>query len=431
MKIKLLFIFIVSHTVLVAQQGMSLSEAIKTALANNLQLQIARNDAQVAHNNNIPGNAGMLPTVTFNASDNPSLTNINQKYANGTSIEKKNVFNNGLSANILGTYTLFDGQKMYATKHKLEALDMVGFNLLKSQIQTTISKVIISYSNIIRQQQYLEVVKQLNELSNQRLEIVKARQVAGLANNTDLYLAQLDLETRKQSLLSQEAIIKNAFTDLNVILSLKADSIYKVEAFVLRGAPLLKSELDSMIKQNPDLMLAQNQLDIAEQTQKEIAAARLPLIKLTGAYNYNLTQSQAGFTLLNQSNGPQAGLSLSVPLFTGSVNAHNYTNAQLNVQSSEWRQQSTMQIIQGSYVQAWQNYNTTLLQLQSDEVAIATAKSYMDLMQQRFKNGQNTVIELKEAQRSYEETYYRYINNQYIAKLAETQLLGLTGQLAN
>lgn len=431
MKIKLLLLIWLNGAVIMAQTTIGLSSAIQTALANNLQLQIARNDAQIAHNNNHAGNAGMLPNVSLNASDNPSLTNINQQYTNGTSIERKNVFNNTLSANVLGTYTLYDGMKMFATKHRLEALDRVGNTQLQAQIQNTISRVIMSYSNIVRQQQYLAVVKQLNELSEQRLEIVKARQVAGVANNTDVYLAQLDLETRKQSLLSQQAIIKNAYTDLNLILSIKADSIYLVEPFTLRNAPLQKGELDSMLVRNPDLMLAHHQLDIAEQTQKEIAAARSPLVRLTGAYNYNLTQSQAGFTLLNQSNGPQAGISLSVPLFTGHVNSQNYANAKLNVQSSQWRETLTLQTVQASYQQTWENYSTALVQMQSDELAIETAKQYMELMQLRFKNGQNTIIELKEAQRSYEETYYRYISNQYIAKLAETQLLGLTGQLVN
>ncbi len=431
MKIKLLILLWLNGAIMMAQTSMGLSSAIQTALANNLQLQIARNDAQIAHNNNHAGNAGMLPNVSLNASDNPSLTNINQKYVNGTSIERKNVFSNTLSANVLGTYVLYDGMKMYATKHKLEALDRVGNTQLQGQIQNTISRVVISYSNIIRQQQYLEVVKQLNELSEQRLEIVKARQIAGVANNTDVYLAQLDLETRKQSLLSQKAIVKNAYTDLNLILNIKADSVYQIEPFALRSSPLQKGELDSMLIRNPDLMLAHHQLDIAEQTQKEISAAQSPLLRLTGAYNYNLTQSQAGFALLNQSNGPQAGISLSVPLFTGHINSRNYANAKLNVQSSKWRETLTLQTIQASYQQTWENYSTALVQMQSDELAIGTAKQYMELMQLRFKNGQNTIIELKEAQRSYEETYYRYISNQYIAKLAETQLLGLTGQLVN
>jgi outer membrane protein len=414
-----------------AQENMTLSQAIQLALSNNLQLQIARNDAQIAHNDNHAGNAGMLPNVSFNVQENPAITNIDQKFTNGTSIERNNVFSHAGNANILATYTLFDGNRMYATRRRLELQDMAASYSLKANIQATVSQVIINYSNIVRQQNFLQVLRQLNELSTQRLDIVRSRQLAGLANNTDLYLAQLDLETRKQNLLAQEATIKNAYTDLNVLLNIRTDSVYSVEDFSLRGNRLVKADLDSMLKRNPDMLLAQNQVEIANQVQREIGAARLPLVRLSAAYVYSISQSQAGFSLYNQAMGPQAGITLSVPLFTGNVNRSNYDNAKLNVQSSEWRHQQTLLSLQGLYSQSWQNYSAALAQISSDSVAIVTAKSYIDLMQQRFSAGQNTIIELKEAQRSYEETYYRFISNQYIARLAETQLLSLTGQLVN
>jgi outer membrane protein len=414
-----------------AQETMTLSQAIQLALGNNLELQIARNDAQIAHNNNHPGNAGMLPNVSFNVQENPAITNIDQKFTNGTTIERDNVFSHSANANILATYTLFDGNRMYATRRRLEYQDMAASYAMKANIQATVSRVIINYSNIVRQQKFLQLLKQLNELSLQRLDIVKSRQLAGLANNTDLYLAQLDLETRKQNLMAQEALIMNAYTDLNIVLNIKADSMYGVEEFSLRGSKLVKADLDSMIKRNPELLLAQSQVEIANQVQREIGAARLPLVRLSAAYVYSISQSQAGFSLYNQAMGPQAGITLSVPLFTGNVNRSNYDNAKLNVQSSEWRHQQTLQALQGLYAQSWQNYNAALAQIASDSLAIETAKSYIDLMQQRFSAGQNTIIELKEAQRSYEETYYRFISNQYIARLAETQLLSLTGQLVN
>lgn len=426
--IGLLIWLLVSNSAM-AQGTLTLSQAIQTAISNNLQLQVAQNESEIAHNNNYPGNAGMMPQVTFNASDNPSLANINQKFTNGTTIERNNVFSNNIGANVTAVYTLFDGNKMYATKRKLEAADIAGRNKLRAQMQTIIGNVVQSYSNIIRQKKYLEVLQQLNTLSEQRLSIVEVRQAAGLANNTDLYLAKLDLEARKQSILAQNALIANAYTDLNLLMNIKPDSIYNIESFMLSSKPVVKAELDSMLNANPELMLSENQVEIAMQTQKEIAAARMPNIRLTGAYNYSLQQSQAGFSLYNQSMGPQAGLLLSVPLFTGSINANNYRNAGLNLENARLQQQQTLQNIRGSYAMAWQNYSAAKLQIQSDSAALIIAKDYMDLMQARFKAGQNTIIELKEAQRSYEEIQYRYISNQYILKLAETQLLALTGQL--
>lgn len=413
----------------IAQDVISLNKAVEIALKNNFDLLVAGNDAQQAHNNNIPGNAGMLPSISLNVTDNPALSNINQKFTNGTTIERNNVFSNSLGASINLSYTLFDGNRMFATRRKLEFIDLAAENSFKSQVQQVIVSVVFNYSNIVRHTQYLDVLKQLEDLSLQRLENVQVREKAGLANNADLFLAQLDMETRKQLVLSQEALIKKSFADLNVLLNIKSDSIYKTEVVDFKAGSLKKVDLDSMLKNNPDWLLANYQYEIALQTQKEIEAAKLPLVRLNAAYNYNLSQSQAGFSLYSQTTGPQAGLTLSIPLFTGGVNNANIENAKLGVQSSEYRREQIKLRISSLLEQAWIDYTTAVAQLKSDSSSLETAKSYITIMQARFDLGQSTLIELREAQRTYEETVYRYYSNLYFARLAETQLLGLTGQL--
>jgi len=289
-----------------AQRLITLDQAVEIALKNNLDLLIASNDSKQADNNNHVGNAGMLPSVSVNVSDNPSLSNINQKFTNGTIIEKNAVSSNNFNAALVFSYTLFDGKKMFATRRKLEILDEAAQNKFNSQVQNVISNVILNYSNITRLKEYLKVLDLLRDLSQQRLDIIGARQIAGLANNTDLYLAQLDLESRKQNINAQNSSIYKAYNSLNLVLNIKIDSLYDVEG-VFRNINILdKNKMDELLRNNPDNQWAINQYNIALQAQKEIDAARLPLLKLNGAYNYSLSQSDAGFSLYNQSTGPQA-----------------------------------------------------------------------------------------------------------------------------
>ncbi len=412
-----------------AQSVITLDQAVEIALKSNLDLLIAGNEAKQADNNNHAGNAGMLPNVSVNVSDNPSLSNINQKFTNGTIIEKNAVSSNNFNAALVFSYTLFDGKKMFATRRKLEILDEAAQNKFNSQVQTVISNVVLNYSNITRLKAYLKVLDLLRDLSQQRLDIIGARQLAGLANNTDLFLAELDLESRKQNINAQKSSINKAYNSLNLLLNIKIDSLYDVEDVFKNTSLLDKNKMDELLRNNPENQWAINQYNIALQAQKEIDAARLPLLKLNGAYNYTLSQSAAGFSLYNQSTGPQAGLSLVLPLFNGNINRSNSENAKLNVQSSEWRMALMKQNIEIAYEQAWQDYSTSKLQLGSDSMAVVTANKYMELMQERFKLGQSTIVDLKEAQRTFEETNYRMISNWYIARIAETQLLALTGQL--
>jgi len=412
-----------------AQQSMTLTDAMQLALKNNLDLKIAENDALAAHNNNHAGNAGMLPSVTFNAGGTPAITNINQKFTNGTVIERNNVLSNSINANLIASYTLFDGNRMFAVKNRLEFQDEAAQHAFQSRVQSTLSNVVATYSAVLRHQEYLKVLEISETASRARLQLTEQRQAVGLANKADVLMAKLDLETRTQAVQSQKAMVGKAFVDFNLLLNQPVDSVYNLQAINLSGTSFNKQALDSMLNKNPDWLLAQNSLDIVAQIEREIGAARMPLVRLNGAYNYNYSQSQAGFSLYNQGMGPQLGLSLSVPLFTGNVNKVNYTNAKLNVQSAELRKTQIQQNLKAALSQAWLDYEVALQQCQTDSVAVKMADDYAALMDLRFTNGQNTIIELIESQKMYLETYYRYINAQYVLKLAETQLMVLSGQL--
>jgi outer membrane protein len=414
-----------------AQSNLSLNQAIQTAVQNNLDIKIVVNENKIVQNNNHSGNAGMLPNVALNANASPSLTNINQKFTNGTSIEKNGVLSNSLSANVIAVWTLYDGSKMFALKNQLNAQETASYQFLKSNVLKTVSNVISAYSNIVKQVEYSKVLNQLKVLSEERLNLIQQKLTAGLSNNTELYLAQLDFETVKQNITAQNALITNAYVDLNLLLNFPSDSTYKVEAFETSNFNFNKSNLDSMLVQNPDYEYSLQQLAIAKESARIVHSASLPNVRISGAYNYNFSQSQAGFSLFNQTTGPQVGLTLSVPLFTGNVNSVNYKNAQIQVDNQNLMVQKIHNELKGLLDQAWANYSSLQTQLASDSIAVETAKSYIDLMQKRFSLGQNTIIELKEAQRTYENTYYRYINNLYMNKLTETQLLVLTGQLVN
>ncbi len=413
-----------------AQEGtLTLQNAIDRALQDGFQIEIARNDLEIAQNNNHAGNAGMLPTVRLNVSDNPSLTNIHQELVNGTVIKSDNVGAHSFNANLQVGFTLFDGGKMFATRERFRELERLGETNLKATIQNTLSNVIQAYSNAVTQDKYIKVLNELLGVSTSRKELVDAQKSAGLANNTDVFLAQLDVDARRQALASQQVAVKNAITAMNVLLNFPADTTYKLQSELEVNKTLDKATMEGLFKNNPEYVVAESQTRVALQMQKEMSAARYPQLGLTASYGYTLAQSQAGFSLFNQTYGPAGLITLSVPLFSGNVNARNYKNAEIGYETARIQQEQTLLTLQSSFEQAWQTYSVALQQVASDEISVATAKEYVSLMEQRYNLGQSTVVDFREAQRSFEETNYRLIMNQYLLKLAETDLLRLTGQM--
>jgi outer membrane protein len=115
----LLFFVVVLYGSISAQEVLSLQAAIDSALLQNYRIIVARNQVEIASNNNQPGQAGMLPNVSLNISDSPANNNLRQEFANGSEIVRNNVNSNTLNAQLAATMTLYDGGKMFATRAKL------------------------------------------------------------------------------------------------------------------------------------------------------------------------------------------------------------------------------------------------------------------------------------------------------------------------
>lgn len=411
------------------QDTLSMQQAMDVALKSNYGIEIARNDVQIASNNNHAGNAGMLPNVFLNIGETPSNSNLKQEFSNGTTIERDGVFGNNLQAAVALNWTLYDGGRMFATRDKLEELKKYSEELMKVQIQNTMSGVIQAYSQIALQQNYLDVLNQLLQLSESRYQLVKTSIENGLANQSDLYLAELERTSRIQAITMQKILIQNGYQDLNAILNFPADTTYLVSNSIALNSSLNREESNQLFSKNPELTAATLLHEVALYSEKEQRAAMRPRVGLTASYGYSLAQSEAGFSLYNQNYGPTATLSLSIPLFSGNVNQRNYENAKIASESAELREKQTLTSLQSMYEKAWNLYISLQEQVDLDNQSIVTADNYLRIMEVRYKGGQSTVLEYQDAQRNYEEINYRKINNQYLLKLAETDLLRLTGKL--
>lgn len=62
-KIKILIGFLLLSSSLFSQEALTLDNAVAIALKNNLNIKVARSDAEITSNKATRGNAGLLPTL--------------------------------------------------------------------------------------------------------------------------------------------------------------------------------------------------------------------------------------------------------------------------------------------------------------------------------------------------------------------------------
>jgi outer membrane protein TolC len=429
---RVLFSLLLIFPILIqAQQLLSLKAAIDTTLENSFGIRIAENNVAISKINNHPGVAGALPTVNASITDNQSLTNVNQQLNNGTEITKSNASGNALNSSLTAGMLLFNGFKVVATKEKLEQLQKQSELLLNQEIQNTIAQVMTTYYDVVRQQEYLKIIRTNREVSETRLEWVRQKLAAGLANEADLLQSQLDLQSAEQSEGTQMLVLEQSKTNLVEIMNLKTFRAIEIkDSIIVDGSLQLEKVLEGL-KQNPQYLSSGQQIRINEMVVKEVAAQRYPSLRLNTGVNFNRSQSAAGFTLLNQNYGPYAGLSLQVPIYNGSAYKAQKEVATYNVLNAKLQQENLMNSLKADVIKTWQGYTANLEQISRQQTSVELSAKLISIVMERFRQNQSTLLDIKAAQASYESSGYQLVNLSFAAKVAEVELKRLSFQLGN
>ncbi|MFN3793073.1 MAG: TolC family protein [Chitinophagaceae bacterium] len=412
-----------------SQQKFTLTDVVNTTLKNSLDIEIAKNNLEINSINNNIGNAGGLPTVNLNANYNENSTSVNQKLNNGNTIERAGARANTLTPNVQASILLFNGFRVKATQKRLQELELMSKEQLNAQIQNVVAEAMVKYYDIVRQQSYFRTIRESIELSAKRLEILQAKKEAGLSNNVEIYQAEVDLNARKQELQTQQLILDQAKTDLLNIMNLKPDLKIDIQDTILVDKSIVLDSVMKMIPLNPQLLSANQMIRVSEQAEKEIQAQRYPAIRFNTGFNYSRNYSQAGLFILNQSYGPFAGINLQMPLYNGGILKRQEKTARIDVKNATLQRDNLVNALEAGAVRTYQGYRNALQQRDAELKNYATAQTLLDLIMERYKLNQATILDLREAQKSFEDAGYRLVNLSYAAKVAEIELKRLSSTL--
>lgn len=424
------FVLFIAVNTLSAQKNLSLNEAIQTALKNSYDIQLVENNLAIAQNNNNIGVAGGLPTITNTTTNNNTLSTINQTFPDATrNTTRNNVDGSTLNSALNATMVLFNGYRVQATKNRLESLEKQNKSLLESQLLNTISTVMQQYYNVVRQQAFLKTIQKSIETSKQRLEIVETRQKIGVANQADFLQSNLDLNALIQAEQNQLLIIEQAKADLLNTIVLPSSTAIVINDSIKVDDQLILSAVEAKMKNHPLLQSAQQLINVNQFLEKETRSLTYPTLRASTGFNYNSNKSAAGFILLNESYGPFLGVNLSIPIYSGSANKRAIKNAEINTKTAKIQLQNTEQDLTTELFKTYQSYKNSLKQTPIEIQNFEMSQSLLDLVMQKYKLGQATMVDVKQAQQSFETAGFRLVSLRFNAKIAEIELKRLSNQL--
>ncbi|WP_027067652.1 TolC family protein [Maribacter sp. Hel_I_7] len=412
------------------QEVLTITDAVKTAVKNNYQIITAGNNLKIDSLSVSPGFAGMLPTLEASIDDTNSVQNLSQTRSDGSQVEQDNAKNNNLSYGVALDWTLFDGLSMFANYEQLKQNQNLGEQELKQVILTKVGEVMITYYDLVQQQQQLSALDSTILISKQRVELAQNRFTIGKASKLEVLNAQVDLNTDQTLMQRQKELYANTKIELNRQLArdLKTDFIAVPEIFVDDSLLLLNLETE-VVTNNPELNAERISKRISELELKQVRAARYPTIYATTGYNFGSSESSLGFTTSSNSRGFNYGFGATLNLFDGFKQNRNEKISKLELQNAEVAIEEQQQELLSFLNTTYQTYltNISLIELEGNNEAIA--KENLDITVEKYRIGIIPTLEFRTAQLNYINAKVRFSNAKFQAKLSEIILKQLSGNL--
>ena len=416
---------------LFAQERMSLKDAIETALKNNYDILLSSNQVKVSKNNVSLANAGILPAINGNFSNNRSIQDSRQTLANGTQQERDNVRNTNTVYGFSLNWRIFDGMSMFANYERLQKLNKSDELTFRMTVENTIANVINTYYDLARQAQQIRTLRTALEISQLRLNNSNNRYKIGKASKLEFLAAKVDLNTDTTNLMRQLDNYKRVQIQLNELLGREVHTSFSTEEDINITDNLNFSELKDLAEtKNPALLQASIEQQLARLNQKQVKSSRYPWMNINTGYNFNNSTSPLGFAREASGQGINIGITASIPIFNGFLQSRNEKNASIGIDNAALQYKQTQQRISAQLEIAYQTYQTNLALVKMEKENQEIAKQNLDISIEKLRLGSLSTVEFREAQLNYLNAFTRYTDAQFQAKQAEIGLKQVAGVLS-
>jgi outer membrane protein len=399
----------------------TLQEAIALAYRTNPSLLAQRANQRALDETIVQARAGLRPTLDVTLSGTYTRTD-----SPGTPPAGGTQESDSASATVGVGQNLWTGGRVGHAITAAEADILAGRENLRDIEQSVLALVIQSYADVIRDTEILRIREANLSVLQRQLEESTARFEVGEITRTDVAQSEARLA-------QSEADLANARAQLSVSRAAYAAVVGQAPGDlapmpVLPGVPAdFDSAMDVALVDNPGIRAAGYSLQAAEANVAAAKAEFLPSLRATASYGGSSEFDRLGD--LGDNTRLTAGATLSVPLFTGGLNASRVAQALERANAAqiavEGERRNTLQSVSSAYAQSISARAT----LQAGQEAVRAATVAAEGVRQEAQVGLRTTLDVLNQElelRNAEVTLAGAQRNEYVA---QANLLAAMGRL--
>ncbi len=430
---------------ILAQEQISLEQAIATGLARNFDIRIEKKNIEVSQNNNAWGEAGRWPTIDFNFRQNNLLNNNIE--ASSPFAPQGTTLNSNFTPELALNWTLFNGFKVNMNKSRLEELQAQTEGNADIVISNTIQAIILGYYKVVLENRRLEELGKQLKLSSDKYAYIKVKTEIGSAVTTDLLLEESNYLTDSTNLINQELVFRRALRDFNVLMAeSNPDKNYVFEdPLEFEFVPYKLGDLtDKMLNKNVDLKKQYITQSILNYDKRMRRADQYP--SLNFAAGANTTSGRVDYSkaeFFNQgdgtfSPGPSdplkslsanyfANFTISFTLFNGKKINRAIQNAVIQEDIGNVRIEKMETSLTRDLYQAYDEYLIKHQLLGINKRKHESTKTNLELSTEKYRNGTINSFDFRTVQNNQLLAAIAHLQSMYNLMDAHVQLMRLTG----
>jgi outer membrane protein TolC len=420
----------------VAEDPLTLRQAIEQALGHSPDAAVARADGQEAGTASILARTQLLPKLNFtediSRGDDPV-------YAFGTRLRQRQFTQADFALNALnspqpignfatrfsGTWTAFDSLKTQKEIRRADLLKASATSSAKAVDQQIVLRVVVAYQQVLYAQREIDVVRHEQETAAALLASVEDHVKAGLAVESDRMSALVNVAARKEELIAAQGDLELAWAQLREAMGapeLQESVLKPIEPHAFPTLPL-EQEIATAVKTRPDLR-SMGEAQSAQASAQGAAKSDFgPRVSAYGNWEDDRT-SFAG----SGGNNWVAGVQISVDILPAGKHAQlvreNAAKQRIDAQLA-----ASEQHVQLEVSRAHIHRQTAELTLETARAAMDESAESLRILKNRYNAGLATINDLlrgEDAERQSQSSYWHAV---YSNALAYAELLYATGTL--
>lgn len=417
------------------QDSISLKRLLAIGLEKNYSILIARNDEEVLQNNLNYAKYAFFPSLNASARQNNSIADSRQeRFPIGSNppviVNVENANSSSVTGNLNLDWTVFDGFNMFVSYNKVQELAELGKLNTRMDVENLSAQIASEYFNLIRQTQLLEAMRYGMKLSSERLAIASEKYKLGSFSRLEYLQAQGDFNADSSQYLRQEEAVTTSKLQLNRILAYTINIPQNWNDTILIEKTLLfENLLKNTLEKNTSLLIANQNQWLSNLDIKSIRSRYYPSIILNAGYQYSDSKAEIGFAKTSNATGITYGATVNWTLFNRFDNRRQMKNARIVQENRALEYENLKLEITSELNQVWNNYTNNLRVLSLETQNLETSRENLDIALARYRLGALAGIEMREIQKNFLDASNRFINAQYLAKLAEITLKQISGSI--